>query len=146
MLYELIQPSDPITFEANCDKIAYFCALILGSGQAGIKRQDGEPCQSPLLMFHPEPMPLIESFLGCSLAEFCDQNALEIAACFNSFAYGSFEERQTFADAISAIDNPEKLRVFKEKHEDRNRTSMSPWVKNAWAYGERFASQNILNN
>jgi hypothetical protein len=33
-LYEFVTPSDPITFKAENDKIAFCCALILGSGKA----------------------------------------------------------------------------------------------------------------
>ena len=46
MTYQLITPSDPITFKAESDKIAFFCALVLGSGKAGMEREDGEKCES----------------------------------------------------------------------------------------------------
>jgi hypothetical protein len=39
---------------------------------------------------------------------------------------------------IEAITDPEKLKEFKDKHEDSNRTSMSSWVKVAWKLADRF--------
>ena len=34
-IYKFITPSDPITFKAENDKIAYACVLFLGNGKAG---------------------------------------------------------------------------------------------------------------
>lgn len=138
MIYELIQPSDPIHFKAASDKIAYFCALILGNAKAGIGRTDGKECESPLLVFHPDPLPTIEAYLGATIEAFGNENAAEIAAAFDSFAYGSKTEYETYFDAIEAITDPEKLAGFKTAYEDKNRSSMSKWVKSAWGYARVF--------
>jgi len=71
--------------------------------------------------------------------EFLEANKPKIAECFKSFSYGSASDRQTFDDACDAITDPEKLKEFKAKHEDKNRSSMSQWVKGAWQYGERMS-------
>jgi hypothetical protein len=141
MIYELIQPSDPIHFKAESDKIAYFCALILGNGKAGIERADGAKCESPLYVFHPDPMPEIEAYLGGMIADFGDQNCAEIAACFASFAYGSQAEYRTYCEAVNSITDPENLKAFQDWHEDKNRSSMSKWVKSAWQYAEYFKNK-----
>jgi len=138
MIYELIQPSDAIHFQAESDKIAYYCALILGGGNAGIERTDHVQCESPLLIFHPDPLPIVEAYLGESIEAFGDKNAAEISACFQSFSYGSVSEYRTFIEAIEAITDPEKLAAFKASHEDKNRTSMSKWVGSAWKYAGHF--------
>jgi len=138
MTYELITPSDPITFKAESDKIAFFCALVLGSGKAGMKREDGAKCESPMVFLSSDPMPGIEALLGCDFQEFGDNNVQEIAACFRSFAYGSFSDRANYDAAIEAITYPEKLAAFKEKHEDQNRSSMSQWVAGAWSYADAY--------
>jgi hypothetical protein len=40
-LYELVIPSDPISFYAEDEKDAYACAILIGSGKAGCKRIKG---------------------------------------------------------------------------------------------------------
>lgn len=143
MIYEFITPSDPITFRADNDKIAFFCALLLGSGKAGMRKENGEsPEMSPLFLFHPDPMPEIEGYLGKSIADYGDEHSKEISDCFLSFAYGSLKDRKTFDDALEAITDAEKLKDFKAKHEDRNRTSLSMWVKVAWKYGKVFLKKS----
>ncbi len=144
-LYEFITPSDPITFKASDDKIAYCCALILGSGQAGCRRiePNGEGESLPtLLMFHPEPEAEMTAYLGGELSEYVEANKMAVVDCFASFAYGSVADRQTYDEATEAITDPVKLQEFKAKHEDRNRTSMSKWVQYAWKYAEHFKQEN----
>lgn len=138
-IYEFITPSDPITFKADDDKVAFACALILGNGKAGctnLKTGDKIPT---LLMFAQDPDKNITEFIGCDLDGFVEANKPKIAECFKSFAYGSKSDRETFDDACEAITDPEKLKQFKAKHEDKNRSSMSQWVKAAWQHGERMS-------
>lgn len=137
MLYELITPSDPITFKAPNDKIAIAVAILLGHGKAGCHNEQGESLPT-MYLFHPDPMPEIEKDLGAPFDTFFDAHAKEIAESLLSFAYGNIEDRRQYDDAVEAITDPEKLKAFKAKHEDRNRTSMSQWVKQAWKYGEKL--------
>ncbi len=138
-IYEFFVPSDPITFKANDDKIAFACALILGNGKAGCKnKRTGEDLPT-MLVFMEEPEKVIEDFIGGDFKEFVEINKSKIAECFKSFAYGSVYDRMTFDDACEAITEPEKLKEFKAKHEDKNRTSMSTWVQSAWKYGEQMS-------
>lgn len=138
MTYELINPSDPITFKADDDRIAFFCALLLGNGKAGMRREDGEKYESPLVFLSSDPMPGIDAFLGCPLADFDADNLPEIVACFRSFAYGGFSERKRYDATISNIENTKILDAFKKEHENKNRTSLSEWVKAAWRYADGF--------
>ena len=143
MTYELITPSDPITFKAESDQVAFFCALVLGSGKAGMNRQDGEKCESPMVFLSSDPMPGIDAFLGGDISEFSDSHTPEIIACFRSFAYGNFSDRANYDAAIEAITDPEKLAAFKAKHENQNRSSMSQWVAMAWKMAD--AHERKLN-
>lgn len=140
MIYEFITPSDPITFSAENDKVACICAVLLGNGKAGCTREDGESIPS-MWLFHHDPIPEIEKYLETSMESFMDNNKAAIINCFKSFAYGSIEDRKSYDDAIAAITDEIKLNDFKKKHEDRNRSSMSQWVKQAWAYGESMAEK-----
>jgi len=138
-IYELITPSDPITFKADDDKIAFLCAVHLGNGQAGCRRtgENGNQIDIPsLMLFNPDPQKTADEHLGCSTDEFVELNKDKISACYLSFAYGSIEDRKTFDDALESITDKDKLDEFKVKHEDRNRSSMSRWVDLAWKYGK----------
>jgi hypothetical protein len=141
-IYEFITPSDPITFKAYNDKIAFVCALILGNGQAGCKKvpnaNEEEVNLRTMLMFDPDPEKTILDFLGYDIPAFANRNKPKIKECFNSFCYGSVSDRRTYDSALEAITDLEKLKEFKDKHEDSNRTSMSSWVKVAWKLADRF--------
>lgn len=142
MIYEFITPSDPITFKANSDKIAFFCALMLGQGKAGLKDENGAIELSPLLFLNLNAFEVACNYLGCSLSEYGDRHSDEIGDAFLSFSYGSINSRKEYDDAIEAITDPEKLKEFKEKHEDRNRSSLAQWVSQAWQIGEHFKNKN----
>lgn len=142
MIYELVTPSDPITFLAHKDTVATAAAIILGSGKAGCHDEKGNSLNT-LYLFHPDPMPEIEKDLGMPLDKFIEQNWYELADCFESFAYGSIEDRKSYDDAIAAITEPQKLQEFKSKHEDRNRSSMSQWVQGAWDYGKALRKKYL---
>lgn len=138
-IYEFITPSDPITFKTDDDKVAFTCALLLGNGKAGctnLKTGDSIPT---MLMFAKDPDKDIQEFIGGDFKEFLEANKPKIAECFKSFSYGSASDRQTYDYACDAITEPEKLKEFKAKHEDENRSSMSQWVKAAWQYGNRMS-------
>lgn len=138
MIYELIQPSDPVTFKADRDEVAFAIALYLGNGKAGCRREDDKSIPS-LLIFADEGTikSTVQEQLGTSTVnEFFNANLIECADAFDSFSYGSFGARRQFDDAVEAITDPEKLAEFKRKHEDRCRTSINKWVDYAWRCGK----------
>lgn len=139
-VYTFITPSDPITFRAADDAVAFLVALQLGRGKAGCTRDDGVDVQT-LLLFMPEQAveAHIRAQLGTEASAFIAARRADIAAAFASFAYGSVEDRRTYDDAIAAITCPDRLAAFKAAHEDRNRTSMNGWVAYAWRLGEEVA-------
>ena len=133
MIYELVTPSDPITFTATNDAVAYAVALYLGSGKAGCTREDGQKIDCLLLFATADQTTeSIRVNLGMEFKDFMEANHDEAVDAFESFAYGSFDDRLQYDDAIAAITDPDKLAEFKAKHEDRKRSSMSRWVKSAW--------------
>lgn len=140
--YELVTTSDAITFKANNDNIAFACAVFLGEGQAGCVNTDSGDSLETILMFVPNALEIVKKQLGTTISDFIDENLVEISEAFTSFAYTSPAERQVYDDAIAAISDPNKLKEFKEKHEDKNRSSMSQWVKLAWQYGESLIKKS----
>lgn len=132
MTYEFVTPSDPITFTAANNAVAYAVALYLGSGKAGCIREDGESLDCVLMFAGEEATKKsILDNLGMEFKDFMEANHGDLVAAFESFAYGNFADRRQYDDAIAAITDHDKLAEFKAKHEDRERTSISRWVKSA---------------
>lgn len=137
-LYEFITPSDPITFKAENDKIAFCCALILGSGKAGCTNLDLDEQIPSLLIFSSNPEKEIEDFLGSPIDVFMKDHLKSVSESFSSFAYGKPSERRVYDADLEAITDADKLKEFKLKHEDTNRSSMSKWVEYAWKISEKL--------
>lgn len=134
MIYDLINPSDPVTFVAEDDATAYAVALYLGRGKTPCTREDRVDLDT-MLMFASEDKikESVKRNLGTeTVNEWIDANRIKFATALESFAYGSINKRKEYDDAIAAITDPEKLKEFTAKHEDRNRTSMNKWVDYAW--------------
>ncbi len=134
-IYEFVTPSDPITFITDDDKVAFAASLLVGSGKAGCHRNDENNNRvniPALLLFASEPEKDMDEYVGGNFKEFIETNKPKLKKCLESFAYGNIEDRVTYDNAIEAITEPEKLKEFKTKHEDRNRTSISAWVTYAW--------------
>ena len=142
MLYEFITPSDPVTFAAPDDKVAFVCALLLGNGKAFCTREDGESVASCILFAPPGTLETrCQEILGMSLDEYLTAHREPLATAFESFAYGDFDSRRQYDAAIKAITEPDKLAEFKAEHEDRKRTSLSKWVKAAWSHAKALRAK-----
>ena len=63
-IYEFITPSDPITFKADDDKVAFTCALLLGNGKAGCENKATGESLPTMLMFAKDPDKDIQDFIG----------------------------------------------------------------------------------
>jgi hypothetical protein len=138
MIYEFITTSDPMTFVAESDAIAWMAASLLGEGNAGCQREDGKDINT-LTAFAPEDKrtEIYMEYIGTeNLSEYVKEHGNEIADAFLSFAYGSINERKQYDAAIAAITDPDKMKQFKAQHEETQRTSMSRWVDYAWKLGE----------
>lgn len=148
MLYEFITVSDPITFRASNDSIAFVVATELGQGNAGCMNCDtGEKVKS-MTSFMPDNkiQEVIRNYCGNDAKAFILEHAQEIADAYKSFAYGSVSNRRTYDAAIAAITDPKKLDEFKALHEDQNRTSLSQWVALAWKHGEAIQKKIDTGN
>lgn len=143
MIYEFITPSDAITFVADDEKLAIAVAIVLGKGKAGCSDENGNDLPT-MYLFSKDPDKEISDKLGMPLKKFWEDNRENIITCLESFAYGNIRERKGYDDAIEAITDPVKLKEFKAKHEDRNRSSMNQWVKYAWDLAESLKkSENV---
>jgi hypothetical protein len=143
MIYEFITVSDPITFIAESDAVAWTVASLLGEGKAGCDREDGESMNT-MTAFVPESKraEIYMKYIGTEdIGGYVKEHKKEISDAFLSFAYGSIRQRKQYDAAIAAITDTDKLKQFKVQHEDMQRTSMSRWVNYAWFLGEKLNRQ-----
>jgi len=138
MIYEYVTVSDPITFVAKNDEIAWITTSLLGEGLAGCTREDGKSIQTMTAFVHEDARPQIyKEYIGTDdILGYTKEHNDEIAESLLSFAYGSINSRKQYDMAISCITEPEKLEQFKDLHEDTQRTSMSRHVARAWEFGK----------
>jgi hypothetical protein len=140
MIYEFITVSDPITFIAESDAVAWMVATLLGEGKAGCAREDGKSLNTVTAIV-PESKrhEIYKEYIGTEdILGYVNEHKKELSEAFLSFSYGSFNQRKMYDAAIAAITDPDKLKQFKAQHEDTQRTSMSRWVSYAWRLGDKL--------
>ena len=124
MIYNLINPSDPITFDAPDLKTAALVTMVLGSGRYAAEPEDNSTEGVPLMMFggglewwsaHFDE-PLDGSF---------DRNAAPLAAALRSVCCGSKTDRHLFDSALRAIPDQSARDAFVAEWNDRKRSSMN---------------------
>ena len=117
MIYELINPSDEITFEAEDDLIAKICALVVGHGRYGLHRitEDGEPMEIMLPFLSWPTLEQVIEIIGKDINELLMENNEKVIACFKSFAVCPVKERETYrtytnnyTKNVSAWDNDKR--------------------------------------
>jgi hypothetical protein len=133
MLYELIQPSDAVTFHAPDDNVARAVCLMLGNGQYGINNEAGEKVDAFLIFCGEEKATeRLHSWFGPDVAAWMKAHEPEIAEALESVMTISTRERGMFERALSAIDDPAKRKAFRDETHDRNRSSMNNIAGRAW--------------
>jgi hypothetical protein len=150
--YEFITPSDPITFQAENNQVAFAVAMAVGGGKAFCNLLDADgntvkgagemPCTA--VMFSPNAGQEAQAVLGLPLADFIQANRPAVTAALRSFCYGNWASRTLYDLAVAEITDLEKLREFKKQHDLNLRTSMSQWVNYAWQLADELAPPAAL--
>ena len=121
MQYELINPSDPYTFEADDFEVAALTVFSISTAYSA-EAQDG--CEGvPLFLFGGASEWYAERF-GRMPDEGLTEKKLAVAKALESFMLGSFEDRRRYNAALEAIDDPEKRKSFMHEWQD-GRSSMN---------------------
>lgn len=129
-VYELVNPSDPYTFEAPNIEVAGACACLLSSRFGARDVETDE--QSPVLFGWDEWL----KDRGIN-QEWIDAHLLELADAFDSFLIGSPATRADVKEMLALIP-PEKQQQWKDSRQDRHRTSLSRIGEAAYQYAARF--------
>ncbi|MDD5542860.1 MAG: hypothetical protein PHX83_06765 [Acidobacteriia bacterium] len=137
-LYEVINPSDAVTFYAPDDATAVAVALTLGEGHYGAKRCEDDVSVGGLLLFckEKEAEQRIFGWLNGSFPEWCDAHDEALTAALESCAtVAGQDDRFVYDKACSGLSGAE-LEAFKAEVQDRNRSSINDITGRAWKYAK----------
>ena len=141
-LYEVINPSDEITFYAPSDKVAVAAVLVCGEGQWGATRieDDGDVDVGGMLLFSDEEQTnkYLQKWLRTSdLGYVLDHYGEEIATALESMAIMSSSERYAYDEAVNAIRDPVARKKYIKKVNNHNRTSLNDITSYAHKMAEK---------
>ena len=138
ILYDLVNPSDAVTFYASSREVALVVTFMLGRGMyaANAIDEDGRTLEDSDL-----DIPLfimgygIDDFLDendISLNDTADDHRQEIIESFESFCTGTARERRLFESALSYMDDQEQKGSFVAEWDDRQRSSLNDITNSAY--------------
>lgn len=139
MIYEIINPSDPITIEAEEELIAQVVTLLLGQGKMGLKDEAHETVL-PLFLFGGADEWLEErGIVGeTGLNDFIVLHRRELAECFMSAMVCKPGQRRALLKALQGAPDPQKaLQVYNEEQ----RSSLNDFCGYAHAWGRKLLKQ-----
>jgi hypothetical protein len=143
-LYELINPSDCVTFHAPSNQVAIAVSLLVGRGQYPARRCSDDTSVGGLLLFATEEQTeamLAKWFVGVALEAWIDAHRDEVIAALEDCATMSVSDRQTYDAACAAITEPSKLATFKAEVQDKKRTSMNDISGYAWKMAAKMRGE-----
>lgn len=127
MIYEIINPSDAVTIEAQDSVLASIAIIVLGNGQYGLYDEDGRTVLGIFALSKPEK--LIEwlrdnGVEDAKMDEFYAKNGEEIAAILESVVYGKIEDRKAITALTESMTKSDRLKAL-AKYNDSKRSSMN---------------------
>jgi hypothetical protein len=142
-LYEIINPSDCVTFHASSDSVAVAVVLAIGKGKYGAERcEDGQDVGGLLLFATNEVVEAsLKIWLGTDFETFANEHKAEMAEALMDCATVKPENRQAYEHKCKVMDTPEELLEYRAQVEDRNRSSVNDIVGRAWVLGRALRRQ-----
>lgn len=134
MIYEIINPSDPYTLEAEDDTLAAVACLVLSNGFYFLRREDGVDVDMPSA-FTQDIQEDIRQRLGINLDDYLQENLSRVAACLRSVTLGTTKDRQSYQLGLSLITDDDGRRKWRDDWDDKRRSSMN----NIWARALKMA-------
>lgn len=127
MIYEIVNPSDAVTIEAQDSVLASIAIIVLGNGQYGLYDEDGRTVLGIFALSSPEK--LIEwlrdnGVEDTKMDEFYAKNGEEIAAILESVVYGDIKDRKSITALTESMTKADRLKAI-AKYNDSKRSSMN---------------------
>ena len=82
--YRLWSDDEQITFEAESDKVALFCAVLSGEGNMECRRIEGNIIIPARVGAYPDNKRVVEEYLGMEVEEFVNDHLSQIAKCMGT--------------------------------------------------------------
>jgi hypothetical protein len=137
MIYDVINPSDPITIECEDEKIAQAAILLLGRGRLGLCDEEGRDVLPVFLLASDEYVDswIIEHGIGDG---FWKRHLDEIANCLDSCVVGDISDRK---GVLAAISKEEDYRAALERWNDAMRSSLNDIAGTAFKLADQLRNQ-----
>jgi hypothetical protein len=125
MIYEIVNPSDPVTVDAPTFEAALFATVLLGGGQYfGNPVEEGRE-KVPGFLFGGFDAWFEERYGGRDAQDLLNEHRADVVTTLRSACTGSVSDRWLFDSALAAITDPEKRAEFLRDWDDRKRTSLN---------------------
>ncbi len=136
--WELINPSDQITFTAESHELACIAVGLIGEGKYGATELEGAGASVPLWLFGGTDQYFQTTFGRKSFEDaldLCDKAA--VADVYDSFLIASFRERAAFEEEMNALPEIERP-AFKADWQNKRRGSLNNICHHASLYAAHF--------
>lgn len=154
MNYDLINPSDAVTFTAPSLPVAFLATCLISTSYAATPLdEEGQPLEPeaakdwevPMFLFGgarewaAERWPDLVTATRDEWAEpLLQAHKPELIACLRTFCTGSWKDRKLFDSALAAIDDPEKRAAFLADWDDKKRSSLTEITNRAHRIADRL--------
>lgn len=135
-IYELINPSDPYTLEADDRLLACLVACMIGDGWFPLEAADGSPGM-PILALGADPDEWFRATFGKPLGGLLDEITPDrLLPVLDSVLLCTRHERRAYADALAAIEDPARREELRLKWHEERRSSTHDIGRKARAYAD----------
>jgi hypothetical protein len=137
MIFEVINPSDPVVFETENFEAAAVACVIVGEGRYGLQGTVNDiRWEVPLFLFGGSDEWFTASFghdLQTSVAKFMDtpEGRAELATVLESFMIGKEEDLVSYKKALELIP-AEKQAEWRDHWKEQRRSSLNDICDYAW--------------
>ena len=145
MVFDLINPSDRITFESESLEAAALAVMLLGDGKLGADCVDDPDIRVPLMLFG-DPGDWTKAKFGKSLDQFVKDNMGGVAPVLRSFITGSPADRKLYGDALGLISDESDRAEFIRRWDDRKRSSMNAITNAAHAMADELEAKDGVSH
>jgi len=137
MLYDILNPSDPMSFRAPDLQIAALSMFLLSNGKFGADCREGGGEDVPVFLFGGAQAWWDEKF-DTSIDDTIIRRAGEVADALDSIIYGDWGSRPRFEQQLEKIGDAQARRDFIDTWNDEHRSSLNNVVEVASGIAEQL--------
>ncbi len=142
MIYEVVNPSDAITFKTDYEKVAVATVILLGEGQYGLRREDGKK-DYPFLLFVKGQEQINEHLKPYfnsvhEMFEYTKVHAKQIAEAFDSVVTADESWHIEYEKTLELLSDEAERQRYKDEFNDRHRSSLNNIYACAQSMKKRF--------